>query len=126
MGQRVENIHGMLGEIYDWFTDNMKGHRMERTESSTNLGENPRDLTFSLHYRSSGPFDSATLCDNASFNAEGLENLDKPIFKCNCQLRRTRYGGIHDEMLMQYLSESSSLSCKPASFRTSQPCQSPR
>ncbi|PLN83878.1 hypothetical protein BDW42DRAFT_163687 [Aspergillus taichungensis] len=107
--QQVENVHGMLGEIYDWFTKNLKHHGIERDDPSMDERERPGDLTFSLHSRSSGPFDSSTLCDNASFNAEVLGSHDKPVFKCNCQLRRTRYGDVHDEILMQYFISPASL-----------------
>ncbi|EED19156.1 hypothetical protein TSTA_024780 [Talaromyces stipitatus ATCC 10500] len=62
-------------------------------------------LSFSLYRGDDGLFETAPLCDNASFNVDWLRgpDEDKPVFKCNCQLRRTTYGDIHDEELGQYL-----------------------
>ncbi|GFF41900.1 hypothetical protein IFM58399_06425 [Aspergillus lentulus] len=102
MGQRVENVHGMLGEIYDWFISNLKNRTMSFYEPSSKPRETPPELSFSLHLADSEPFGPAALCDNASLNVESLRNPEQPMFKCNCQLRRTRYGDIHDEELMQY------------------------
>ncbi|EAW25596.1 uncharacterized protein NFIA_044150 [Aspergillus fischeri NRRL 181] len=103
LGQRVENVHEMLGEIYAWFTSNLKGRATSFYESSSIPQERPLELSFSLHLADSESFDTAALCDNASFNVDWLQIPAQPVFKCNCQLRRTRYGDIHDEELMQYL-----------------------
>ncbi|GIJ92536.1 hypothetical protein Asppvi_001814 [Aspergillus pseudoviridinutans] len=102
MGQRVEDVHGMLGEIYTWFISNLKSQRMSPYEPSSKPQERPLELSFSLHLADSEPFDTAALCDNASFNPDWLQIPEQPVFKCSCQLRRTRYGDIHDEELMEY------------------------
>ncbi|RLM00032.1 hypothetical protein CFD26_107921 [Aspergillus turcosus] len=102
MGQKVEDVHGMLGEIYAWFTSNLQGRTMSFYNPSSEQQQKPLELSFSLHLGDYELFDTAALCDNASFNAEWLRIPDQPVFKCNCQLRRTRYGDIHDEELMQY------------------------
>ena len=102
----------MLGEIYAWFTSNMKGRTMNLHESPQEPQRKPQGLTFSLHPGSLESYDC--ICDNASFNFEWLENTNNPVFKCNCQLRRTAHGDIHDEELAQYFSmfiNASSSSC---------------
>ena len=101
----------MLGEIYAWFTSNMKG-RIMLHESPQEPQIKPQGLTFSLHPGNLESYDC--ICDNASFNFEWLENTNNPVFKCNCQLRRTAHGDIHDEELAQYFSmfiNASSSSC---------------
>ncbi|KMK58260.1 hypothetical protein Y699_03680 [Aspergillus fumigatus Z5] len=103
LGQRVENVHEMLGEIYAWFTSNLKGRTASFYEPSSRPQERPPELSFSLHRADSEPFHTVALCDNASFNVDWLQVPTQPVFKCNCQLRRTRYGDIHDEELIQYL-----------------------
>ncbi|GFG03328.1 hypothetical protein IFM61606_04845 [Aspergillus udagawae] len=102
MGQRVEDVHGMLGEIYAWFVSNLKSRTMGFYEPSSKPQERTLELSFSLHLADSESFDTAALCDNAIFTSEWLRIPEQPVFKCNCQLRRTRYGDIHDEELMQY------------------------
>ncbi|KAM0089634.1 hypothetical protein ACP6JD_007014 [Aspergillus fumigatus] len=111
LGQRVENVHEMLGEIYAWFTSNLKGRTASFYEPSSRPQERPPELSFSLHRADSEPFHTVALCDNASFNVDWLQVPTQPVFKCNCQLRRTRYGDIHDEELIQYLRECGFLSC---------------
>jgi hypothetical protein len=106
MGQKVEDVHGMLGEIHAWFTSNLQGRTMSFYDPLSEQPERSPELSFSLHLGDSEPSDTAALCDNASFNADWLRLPDRPVFKCNCQLRRTRYGDIHDEELMQYFSRS--------------------
>lgn len=107
MGQQIQDVHGMLGGIYAWFSSNLKDRTMSYEHSQP---ETPFDLTFSLHPGDSEPSDT-TICDNASFNLESVHTPNIPVFKCNCQLRRTRYGDIHDEELMQIFSMSSSSLC---------------
>lgn len=105
-GRKVEDIQGMLGEIHAWWTSNLKGRTMGFHDPTSRSPETPLLLSFSLHAGDSEPFHTAVLCDNASFKTDWLQYPDRPVFKCNCQLRRTRYGDIHDEELMQYRSES--------------------
>ncbi|CRG84159.1 hypothetical protein PISL3812_01482 [Talaromyces islandicus] len=109
IGHQVEDVHRMLREIYVWFTSNLKGQTMSFQKYSPGPQQKPLELIFSLHPENPETDDTAPTCDNASFNPEWLVTSNKPVFKCNCQLRRTVYGDIHDGYLAQYFLSPMSL-----------------
>ncbi|KAA8642983.1 uncharacterized protein ATNIH1004_009745 [Aspergillus tanneri] len=102
IGHQVEDVHGMLREIYTWFTRNLKGRVTSFHKPSSEPQDGSPELTFSLHRGNPESYDAAPICDNASFNAEWLEHLNKPVFQCNCRHQRTVYGDAHDEELAEY------------------------
>lgn len=101
-GRQVEGIHEMLMDIYAWFNTNLKDSTTSAYEISHGQYAVTPEVVFSLHTENPENYHVLPLCDNAGFNRGWLQDPNKPIFKCNCQLRRTTHRDIHDEELSLY------------------------
>jgi hypothetical protein len=109
MGSQVDDVHEMLGEIYNWFTSNLKGRTTSFYEPSPTPSRPQTDmslgLTFSLQMESAHSHDIA-ICENACFDPEWLRaSTEQRVFKCQCP---AVHGGMHDRDLSQYSCMSAS------------------
>lgn len=115
--RQVDDVHQKLDEIYGWFTSNLKNRSdfNEPRQSFRPKGDVSSVLTFSLYMESPDNHDLVPICENACFDPGWLQSsTNQRVFKCQCYLVGTAYGGGHHEHLSSY-------SCMHAPIITSEP-----
>lgn len=87
MSSRVDELTEMLGDVYLWFTRNLKDREIiSPAEQDPGLPA----LSFSLHTDPNG----RSVCENACFNPEWLHPHENnpPIFTCECPSAHPAHG----------------------------------
>ena len=99
---QVDLVHGMLGDIHEWYLSNIKDAPKGPKRSSavdsetTKLRSGPdqepkeSELTFSVFLDLSSETSSRLLCPKATFNPEWLHTQGSHLFRCVC--------GNHDDL----------------------------
>ncbi|KAJ5828077.1 uncharacterized protein N7525_006330 [Penicillium rubens] len=110
--RQVDDVHQKLDEIYGWFTSNLKNRTdfNEPRQSFRPKGDVSSVLTFSLYMESPDDHGLVPICENACFDPGWLQSsTNQRVFKCQCYLVGTAYGGGHHEHLSSYSLSSMSL-----------------
>ena len=91
----MDSVHGMLGDIYEWYLSNMKNAPKKPAQAkvvSSSVAEpnytleqhhDRREMTFSICLEESNKT-QLTLCAKATFSPEWLKAEGGRLFRCVC------------------------------------------
>ena len=92
---QVDSVHGMLGDIYEWYLSNMKNapkkaaqakvvnSSVAETNCTLEQHHDRREITFSIFLEESNKT-QLTLCPKATFSPEWRKAESGRLFRCVC------------------------------------------